>query len=387
MRTTDGSSPVLPTSPRRLRGGRSDGGLTDVTGDWQLCINLVLWWTLNVLFNLANKQCLNSWRHPYALAAIHLAVGSACMLSLWLPLPRGAKGGRGGVTWCSVRKPPSLTLADVRALLPVVALLATGHVTSTLAPAFGTVAFSNIIKTAEPMFTCLFAVLLYRKAFPPTVYASLFLVVLGVALVSARDVNFSSFSLAAGMVSNAAFALYSIAAKRLLATRDPRSTYALLTMFSCLLLVPFAAVMEWWAPGASRLAAANLKPAYTGWRLAGLLIVTGLLQYLSNEIAFCTLSMIHPITYALANTLKRSIVVGASLLFFRQSLPASGAAGAVLAIAGALGYSLAIQRHQAAEARAQAAARAAEEEALVDTGGAVNAVAGFTPRASLASKR
>ena len=62
-------------------------------------------------------------------------------------------------------------------MLPVVALLATGHVTSTLAPAYGTVAFSNIIKTAEPLFTCVFSVLLYRRVFPPTVYASLLLVV------------------------------------------------------------------------------------------------------------------------------------------------------------------------------------------------------------------
>ena len=45
----------------------------------------------------------------------------------------------------------------------MVALLATGHVTSTLAPAFGTVAFSNIVKTAEPLFTCLFSAMLFGE--------------------------------------------------------------------------------------------------------------------------------------------------------------------------------------------------------------------------------
>ena len=64
---------------------------------------------------------------------------------------------------------------------------------------------------------------------------------------------------------------------------------------------------------------------------------------LSNEVAFCTLSMIHPITYALANTFKRSIVVVASLIFFRQSLPPAGVAGAAMALVGALGYSLALE--------------------------------------------
>ena len=55
----------------------------------RITINIVLWWTLNVIFGLANKQCLNNWPHPWALACSHLAIGSACMLLLYLPMPRG----------------------------------------------------------------------------------------------------------------------------------------------------------------------------------------------------------------------------------------------------------------------------------------------------------
>ena len=127
-----------------------------------------------------------------------------------------------------MRQPPRLTGAEVRRLLPVAALLSTGHVTSTLAPAFGTVAFSNIVKTAEPLFTCFFSYVLYRRIFPAQVYISLLLVLAGVALVSTRDVNFSSFSLGAGMISNAAFALYAIRAKARrarLAPRPPRRAH------------------------------------------------------------------------------------------------------------------------------------------------------------------
>ena len=134
------SMPMAPTSSR-------------------IVINLVLWWCLNVVFNLANKQCLNSWPHPWALATLHLAIGSACMLPLYIPLPRGR-----GCEWVAMRKFPQLTWSELRTLFPVVALLAIGHVTSTLAPAYGTVAFSNIVKTAEPFFTCLFSFLLYRRA-------------------------------------------------------------------------------------------------------------------------------------------------------------------------------------------------------------------------------
>lgn len=242
---------------------------------------------------------------------------------------------------------PSISPSVLRSLLPVGSLLSLGHVTSTLAPAFGTVAFSNIVKTAEPLFTCAFSTLLYRRLFPAPVYISLLLVVAGVALVSTRDINFSSFSLGAGMVSNAAFALYSIRAKRAMERSPdvltPRAAYALLTLCSCMLLAPVALVAELSGAGASRLASVNLPRAYTGGKLALLLTCTGLLQYLSNEIAFCTLSMIHPVTYAVANTLKRSVVVGSSLVFFGQRLTGSGALGAAMAIVGALMYSLSMQ--------------------------------------------
>jgi hypothetical protein len=219
------------------------------------------------------------------------------------------------------------------------------------------------------------------------VYLALLMVVSGVALVSCRDVNFSSFSLIAGMVSNAAFALYSIYAKRAMQAHPevltPRTAYALLTMGSLTMLTPLALVMEWSGAGASRLASAStaVGTLRTGWRLAALLGFTGLVQYVSNEIAFCTLSMIHPVTYAVANTLKRSIVVASgppppppprgggggggggelgsahrplralsfpnarappwcAQVFFQQTLPATGYAGAFMAIAGAFMYSV-----------------------------------------------
>merc|ERR1719401_2863992 len=113
-------------------------------------------------------------------------------------------------------------------------------------------------------------------------------------------------------------------------------------MGSLTILAPLALLMEWSGVGASRLASVSAAAGTlrSGWRLAALLGFTGLLQYVSNEIAFCTLSMIHPVTYAVANTLKRSIVVASSLVFFQQNLPATGYVGAFMAIVGAFMYSV-----------------------------------------------
>uniref|UniRef100_A0A7S3SEX0 Sugar phosphate transporter domain-containing protein n=2 Tax=Emiliania huxleyi TaxID=2903 RepID=A0A7S3SEX0_EMIHU len=123
--------------------------------------------------------------------------------------------------------------------------------------------------------------------------------------------------------------------------------YALLTVGGCLALSPVAALFELTGAGASRLAKSTAPPMH-GWRLAALLVFTGLMQYLSNEIAFCTLSIIHPVTYAVANTLKRSIVVAVSLLVFGNRLPPLGLAGAAMAIIGAFFYSLSMHAQHAA---------------------------------------
>ena len=144
------------------------------------------------------------------------------------------------------------------------------------------------------------------------------------------------------MVSNAAYATYSIQAKRVLHALPqltPSSMYAVLALCACIAILPVALAMELMGAGTAYFA--NGRSTLSRPWLFALLAFTGCMQYLSNEIAFCTLSLIHPVTYAVANTLKRSIVVAVSLVFFGQRLRLSGAIGAALALVGALMYSLA----------------------------------------------
>jgi solute carrier family 35 protein E1 len=56
------------------------------------------------------------------------------------------------------------------------------------------------------------------------------------------------------------------------------------------------------------------------------------------------LSSVHPVTHAVANTVKRIAVILISLLVFRNPLTLSGAAGSAVAIGGVLLYSLAKAR-------------------------------------------
>ena len=52
-----------------------------------------------------------------------------------------------------LREPPKLSWKEIMAVSGVAVWLALGHVMSTVAPAYGTVAFTNVVKTLEPLFT------------------------------------------------------------------------------------------------------------------------------------------------------------------------------------------------------------------------------------------
>ena len=76
-------------------------------------------------------------------------------------------------------------------------------------------------------------------------------------------------------------------------------------------------------------------------KLLWMLLLCGLSHYTYNECAFLALSSIHPVTHAVANTIKRIAVIVVSVLYFSNPLTPTGALGSAIAIVGVLLYSLA----------------------------------------------
>ena len=101
-----------------------------------------------------------------------------------------------------------------------------------------------------------------------------------------------------------------------------------------------------------------------GGRFFGLLLMTGVSHYLYNECAFIALSSVHPVTHAVANTIKRVAVIVVSVLWFRNPLTLLGATGSTIAIIGVLLYSLA-----KAQAAQQAALKSASKRDVSNTRG------------------
>ena len=67
-------------------------------------------------------------------------------------------------------------------------------------------------------------------------------------------------------------------------------------------------------------------------------------RWFFSEVAFYCLNAIHPVTHAVANTVKRVFLIGVSILVFGHKLTPLGSIGSAVAIGGVLLYSLAKQK-------------------------------------------
>jgi len=70
-------------------------------------------------------------------------------------------------------------------------------------------------------------------------------------------------------------------------------------------------------------------------------ILAGAFYYLYNEVAFLALGRVNPVTHAVGNTVKRVVIIIASVVAFKTPISSLGIIGSAIAIVGTLLYSLA----------------------------------------------
>jgi len=280
------------------------------------------------------------WKFPCVFSAVQLLVGALWIGVLWMPLPTFGLSER---SFASMRAPPKLSLGDLKKGSVVAFWLAAGHVLAPVSPAYGPVAFTNVVKTLEPLFTCLFSFVLLGQLFAPPVYLSLLPVIGGVIMASASEVAFSMISLVSGLLSNVCFALRAISAKTMMQKplgerMHAQNLYGVLTMLALAMITPFALIAE----GPTIISGTKDTIKEVGlYPFLKMLLFSGLSHYLYNECAFLALSSVHPVTHAVANTIKRVAVIIISVLWFRNPLTLTGAAGSAIAIGGVFLYSIA----------------------------------------------
>jgi solute carrier family 35 protein E1 len=261
-----------------------------------------------------------------------MATGIAYFLPLWL---------------LGIRKAPKLSGSDLKTLFPI-ALCHTGvHVGAVIALGAGAVSFAHIVKASEPVVTCGLNALLLKEVLPLQVYMTLIPIIGGVAIASMKELSFTFLALGAAMLSNVSSAARGVLSKKTMSGKkigenlDAQNLYAVLTAMSTLVLIPLMLAIE----GTGFMGAFNKVVEagdFTNKSLAALLALGGATYYAYNEVAFLALGKVNPVTHAVGNTIKRVVIIVASVIAFKTPMSTGSIIGSSVAIAGTLLYSLAM---------------------------------------------
>lgn len=288
-----------------------------------------LWYALNIGYNVYNKKALNAVPLPWTLATIQLFAGLPCVFVLW---------GLGA------RKKPKLSFENVKTLTPSALCHLGTHVGAVLSLGAGAVSFTHIVKASEPVVSAIMSALFLKQIMPVPVYLSLLPVIGGVGLASLKELSFTWLAFGTAMMSNVASAGRGILSKGLMGqdigeNLDASNLYAVLTMIAFAFLLPASLCIESPELVSSSIAAA-VEKGTTKMVLAWYTVLSGLFYYFYNEVAFLALSKVAPVTHAVGNTIKRVVIILATVVIFGNKLTPLGAAGSGIAIMGTLLYSL-----------------------------------------------
>jgi solute carrier family 35 protein E1 len=298
----------------------------------QTGVYFALWYLFNIGYNIYNKQALNALAYPWTIATLQMATGIAYFVPLWI---------------LGLRKAPKLSGSDLKTLFPI-ALCHTGvHVGAVVALGAGAVSFAHIVKASEPVVTCLLNFLLLGQVLPFNVYLTLLPIIGGVAIASMKELSFTYLALGAAMLSNVSSAARGVLSKKTMSGKkigenlDAQNLYAVLTAMSTVALIPMMLAFEgtgFFSAFKSAVAAGK----FTNQSLATLLALGGATYYAYNEVAFLALGKVNPVTHAVGNTIKRVVIIVASVIAFKTPMSTGSIVGSSVAIFGTLLYSLAM---------------------------------------------
>ena len=292
-------------------------------------IYFALWFGLSTGYNLQNKVRLNLLPLPWCQSAFSLFVGTAFVMPLWLS---------------GLRKAPRLSADAIKTLLPIAFCHSIGHIGAVVSAGAGAVSFTQIVKAAEPVFTCVLSAIILGSRVAPLTVLSLVPIVLGVSLASMTELSFTWLSFGGAMLSNLAFAIRNICSRASMdkpkgENMTPENLFGVLTVMSFLFALPLALAIE--GPRAMAVVAASTLKAGGMAPILKSSIATGLYFYTYNEVAMLALNNVHPVTHAVANTIKRVVILLACVIAFRTPMTPLCMTGSAIAIGGGYLYSLA----------------------------------------------
>ncbi|KAL3778384.1 hypothetical protein HJC23_003193 [Cyclotella cryptica] len=231
------------------------------------------------------------------------------------------------------------------------------------------VSFVETIKATAPAFTVVFARLILKERTATPVMLTLVPVVAGLILCSASELRFDTVGFVAAVMNNCADCVQNVMSKRMLTHLKPTQLQFYTSVAALVLQTPFVVrdagiLIRSWASSSSLSSLSGTMeteifdddPSGSGGiasdsihtlGIGKLLLIDAIFYHLQSVSAYCTMGCMSPVSQSVANTLKRALLVWASILYFGNPVTSNGIVGILMVVSGVFLYNHVRRIHQA----------------------------------------
>ena len=304
------------------------------------------WYACAVVSNLTLKAYLNA---VPSLAHVVFATWAAFAVAAIPFLGRVVRGaGGGGEAGGSLRSRVAAELSRDALTVGTLHALATGLTNVSILVA--TLAYAHTIKATEPIFTSLLSRQLLNDRLPWSAHAAILTVIGGVILTSFSEGELSWAGLAAALAANIASATRAVLFKRAYGHASAADAFTRMSFVAAVLLTPLlllVAVALPTVPLSDKAAAAIAALDDAG--PDGLSVTPSLAWILALSSAtsagyfacsFHVLTLMHAVSHALVNVMKRVVIILTSMVLFRTPATPANVVGIFIANLGIGAYSM-----------------------------------------------